>query len=223
MNTAMALPGVHFTLAACALVFAGCSSQPSAPGTQGNALHLIDEFGHTGCGGDDDGACATGGSATGGSGGGGETDAGCTGTGTDAGVEADAEAEADADAEAGANVGDGGIPAAFRACGLDDDCVAVPLAGCCHNGWNTAINRAEVDAYDEAFACQNPRPICPMYIVNDTRVAECDRASQLCEMVRIDQIACGGFIAHPHQCPDGYQCVFGRIPDVPGHCVAVNE
>lgn len=116
--------------------------------------------------------------------------------------------------------GDAGDAGDFVACQTDDDCAAVPLAGCCHNGWKTAVNREEVDAYDAANACHQPRPICPMYIVNDTRVAECNRASLQCEMVQIDQIACGGFIAHPHRCPAGYGCVYGHVPDVPGHCVA---
>ena len=186
----------------------------SSPGTQGNSLHLIDEFGHTGqpgCGGDDNGVCVSGGSGGGGdSWGGGATDAGC----------ADAHAETDAEADAG--VSEGGIPAEYRACQVDDDCVAVALASCCHNGWKTAVNRNEADAYEDAFACDNPRPICPQYIVNDTRVAECNKGSLLCEMVPIDQIACGGFITHPHQCPDGYGCVYGHIPDVPGSCVAVD-
>ncbi|HEX8794583.1 MAG TPA: hypothetical protein VF765_26740 [Polyangiaceae bacterium] len=118
---------------------------------------------------------------------------------------------------------DGGIPAELRECHVDDDCVAVRQAGCCNNGWKAAVNREEVDAYDAEFACHEPRPICPMYMVLDTRVAECNRVSLLCEMVAIDDIACGGFILHPHACPDGYQCVYGRVPDLPGHCVAVSQ
>lgn len=118
---------------------------------------------------------------------------------------------------------DGGIPAELRTCQADDDCVAVRQAGCCYNGWKVAVNRDEVDAYDETFACHQPRSICPMYIVLDSRVAECNRATQLCEMVAIDDIACGGFILHPHGCPDGYECVHGRVPDLPGRCVAASQ
>jgi hypothetical protein len=185
MNTAMALAG---GLAACALVFVGCSASPDSSEIQGNALHLIGESGGGGCGGDDGGACATGGGS-----GHGETDAGSA---------------------------DGEPPADYRACQVDDDCVAVPQAGCCHNGWKTAVNREEVDAYDKAYACTGSHPICPLYIVDDTRVAECNRVSLLCEMVPIDQIACGGFVMHPHECPGDYACTLGRIPDIPGHCVA---
>jgi hypothetical protein len=176
MNTAMALPGA---LAACALVFAGCSSQPDAPGEQGDALILIGNSGVREC------AAAAGGGACG------------TGRG-----------------------GDAGQPGGGSACQWDDDCVAVPLAGCCYNGWKTAVSRADVGVYENARACSRPRPICPMYIVNDTRVAECNRATHKCEMVYIDQIACGGFIYRPHQCPAGYECVYGHVPDIPGRCVA---
>jgi len=176
MNTAMALPGV---LAACALVFAGCSSAPDSSGKEGEDLRLIP--GPTSvrvCGGNDAGACRTGT-------GGGEADAG-------------------------------------ESCQQDGDCVAVPLAGCCDNGWNTAVNRADVQAYEKAGACHRSRPICPMYIVRDTRVAECNKATHQCEMVNIDQIHCGGFIINPHECPSGYRCALGRIPDVGGQCVAVS-
>lgn len=115
---------------------------------------------------------------------------------------------------------DGGSspPSAYLACQVDEDCVAVPLAGCCHNGWKVAVNRNEVDAYDQANACHERRPICPMYIVNDTRVAECSHATKQCEMVAVDQISCGGFIVDPHRCPSGYECVFRHVPDIPGTC-----
>lgn len=190
MNTAMALPGA---LAACALFLAACSSTPDSPGTGGDALHLNGESLAGACGGGDHGDCAR----------------ACH----DAGSNADA-----GPADSGAS--DGEPPAEYRACQIDDDCIAVARAGCCHNGWKTAVNHSEVDAYDGAFACHEERPICPLYIVNDTRVAECDRATRLCGMVAIEDIACGGFIANAHRCPDGYVCRYSRIPDVPGHCVA---
>ncbi len=180
MNTAMALPGV---LCACALVFAGCSSQPDSSGAQGGALHLI----------------------------GSPVKPANVSTPAAKGTPACDGADSGTSDDGGAD---------FLACQVDDDCVAVRLGGCCNNGWKTAVNRDEVDAYEASAACHQQRPICPMYIVNDVRVAECNRASLQCEMVDIDKIACGGFIAHPHQCPDGYACVYGRIPDVPGHCVA---
>jgi hypothetical protein len=108
------------------------------------------------------------------------------------------------------------------ACQTDGDCVAVPLGGCCDNGWKTAVNRDAVSAYANSASCQRTRPICPQYVVNDTRVPECNRANHQCTMVAIDDIACGGFIMHPHWCPDGFDCVFGHVPDIPGRCVAVS-
>jgi hypothetical protein len=173
MNTAMGFSGA---LAACALVVAGCSSDPGSSGSSGSSslqvgeMHLISHQTHA-----TSGAC------------------------DDAGEQPD-----------------------FTSCQIDDDCVAVPLGGCCRNGWKTAVSRDEADAYEDATACDQPRTICPMYIVRDTRVAECNRGTLHCEMVAIDQIACGGFIAHPHLCPEGYACVYGLTPDAPGHCVALS-
>jgi hypothetical protein len=123
--------------------------------------------------------------------------------------------------ETNAGSADGEPPADYRACQGDGDCVAVPLAGCCDNGWKTAVNSCEVDAYEDAFACHRERPICAMYIVRDTRVAECNRATHLCEMVAIQDIACGGFIVQPHECPGGYVCAYTRLADLPGTCSPV--
>jgi hypothetical protein len=76
-----------------------------------------------------------------------------------------------------------GKPVDFFACKTTADCVAVPLAGCCNNGYKIAVNKGEVKAYDAANACTNPHPICPEFIINDTRVAECDASTHECEMV----------------------------------------
>jgi len=86
---------------------------------------------------------------------------------------------------AAASDGDGGPGAQFRSCNADADCVAVPRAGCCHNGWKEAVNVSQKDAYEQANACASTRrPICPMYMVRDTRVARCNAQSHLCEMVK---------------------------------------
>jgi hypothetical protein len=80
---------------------------------------------------------------------------------------------------------DGGLAAQYRSCQADADCVAVPRAGCCHNGWKEAVNSSQKDAYEQANACASTRrPICPMFMVRDTRVARCDGQSHLCEMVK---------------------------------------
>jgi len=192
MNTAMAFPGV---LAACALVFAGCSSSPESTGSDGEDLGLNNVIWPTirapirapACGADDGGACATHTQVPGGGG------------------------------------VSGGAGDAGSWCESDVDCVAVPQAGCCNNGWKEAVNRSQVDVYEKDGACTRTHPICPMYIVNDTRVPECNKVSHACEMVYVDEIVCGGFIVHPHECPSGYHCNLGHIPDVGGHCVAVSQ
>jgi|HubBroStandDraft_4_1064222.scaffolds.fasta_scaffold670258_2 hypothetical protein len=80
---------------------------------------------------------------------------------------------------------DAGPSAQYRSCQADADCVAVPRAGCCHNGWKEAVNVSQKDAYEQANACTSTRrPICPMFMVRDTRVARCDTPSHLCEMVK---------------------------------------
>jgi hypothetical protein len=79
---------------------------------------------------------------------------------------------------------DAGADAQFRACKVDSDCVAVPREGCCHNGWNEAVNVSQKDAYKQANACTRTRPICPMYQVRDGRVARCDAQAHLCTMVQ---------------------------------------
>jgi hypothetical protein len=117
----------------------------------------------------------------------------------------------------------GGSGDAGSSCQWDVDCVAVPLAGCCNNGWKEAVNRSQIDVYEKDGACTRAHPICPMYIVNDTRVPECNKITHACEMVNVEDIVCGGFIVHPHECPTGYHCALGHIPDVGGHCVAVSS
>jgi hypothetical protein len=72
--------------------------------------------------------------------------------------------------------------AVFRWCGSDDDCVAVPLASCCHNGWKTSVSRCEEDAYAHSFVCPHARALCPLYLVVDRRVPECNPATHLCEL-----------------------------------------
>jgi hypothetical protein len=90
-----------------------------------------------------------------------------------------------ASARDGAGAVDGGVSATLRACHADADCVAVPRAGCCHNGWKEAVAVSQADAYQAANPCtKSPRPICPMYMVRDPRVARCDVQTHLCTMVR---------------------------------------
>lgn len=73
--------------------------------------------------------------------------------------------------------------AQFRACQKDADCTAVPRAGCCNNGWLEAVNVGQKDAYAKSFVCPTPHPMCPMYMVHDTRIPKCDPGTHLCTMV----------------------------------------
>ncbi len=102
-------------------------------------------------------------------------------------------------------------------CDVDTDCVAVSR-GCCANGWKEAVNSSQQDSYRSALECV-PNQICPLYIVNDTRVALCDNATRQCQMIAPQDIHCGGFIRNAHQCPAGWQCHFNGVPDVGGSCV----
>jgi hypothetical protein len=109
----------------------------------------------------------------------------------------------------------------FTSCVYDSDCVAVPQVGCCRLGFMVAVNRADVRPYQASDTCTESRPICPMYIVVDRRVPECDNATRRCTLISADRIACGGFVMNQHHCPQGYLCdVHGRPPDTPGVCVA---
>jgi hypothetical protein len=90
-----------------------------------------------------------------------------------------------AEPAAATDTADAGL-AAFQACQSDADCIAVPRAGCCNNGWKEAVNATQKDAYAAAFACHE-RKMCPMYIVRDTRQPKCDPGTHLCTMVRPPQ------------------------------------
>ena len=105
------------------------------------------------------------------------------------------------------------------ACKVDSDCVAISKGGCCPNGWKVAVNKKHVKSYEASHVCKE-QIVCPLYVIDDTRVAECNRGTNKCEMIAIDDIACGGFTANPHACPKGYTCEANHIPDVPGSCVA---
>jgi hypothetical protein len=109
----------------------------------------------------------------------------------------------------------------FYTCKDDSDCVAVEKAGCCPNGFLVAVNKNEVKAYETKYACTTPPQTCPLFVVHDTRVAQCDFQAHACQMIDPTQIHCGGFINPNHSCPDGFSCNFaGHVPDVGGSCVA---
>jgi hypothetical protein len=107
------------------------------------------------------------------------------------------------------------------ACKRDADCVAVSEGGCCPHGTKAAVNKDYTDEYADTHTCDKQLMVCPLYIINDDRQAECETASGTCQMVKIEDIRCNGFTLNQHQCPDGYQCQLdGHIADIPGRCVA---
>ena len=106
------------------------------------------------------------------------------------------------------------------ACNVDSDCVAVTKAGCCHNGWLEAVNKNETKQYEKLYTPKVCTVMCPMFMVKDERVAECNTGAKKCEMVDVAAIACGGFTRNPHACPTGTVCHFDHVPDIPGKCVA---
>jgi hypothetical protein len=74
-------------------------------------------------------------------------------------------------------------PDPIYACQSDADCVAVPRAGCCNNGYKEAIARGQEEAYRAAHPCARKRMICPQFVINDRRQPLCDSAEQQCVMV----------------------------------------
>ena len=71
----------------------------------------------------------------------------------------------------------------YLMCSEDSDCIAVPKAGCCNNGYKEAVNKDRVDSYRAANTCKIAHPMCAQFIVEDKRVAQCNRTSHRCEMV----------------------------------------
>jgi hypothetical protein len=97
-------------------------------------------------------------------------------------------------------------PPEVLVCTTDDECVAVDKNACCPNGTKEAVSAMAVDAYRASFRCPQARPLCPMDRVLDARVAECSNANHTCEMIKPEEIRCGGFVKNPHDCPPGYRC-----------------
>jgi len=104
-----------------------------------------------------------------------------------------------------------------KPCKSDDECVAVPKDPCCEGGLREAMTSLE--------AAVLPAPNCPVQrgrcdvLGPQESVPECSHLTFRCEMVPIDQIACGGFIFNPHHCPDGWYCdYYTHVPDVAGRC-----
>lgn len=109
-------------------------------------------------------------------------------------------------------------------CETDADCAAVEKAGCCPNGYLVAVNKDQEQRYATIYACTSAPAACPLFIVHDTRVAQCNAQTHACEMIAPEDITCNAFIApqYQHHCPDGYTCnLLARgVPDAGGKCIA---
>jgi hypothetical protein len=46
-----------------------------------------------------------------------------------------------------------------------------------------AVNVLQKSAYAASFVCPEAHPICPMFIIRDTRHPRCEPTSHLCELV----------------------------------------
>lgn len=103
-------------------------------------------------------------------------------------------------------------------CASDADCIAVDAGGCCPDGHDVACNVNAADEYAAFAACTMPPQVCLQHIVLETRVPRCNYGTGSCEMIQPEDIQCGGFTTRPHQCPDGYECSLGTVPDMGGHC-----
>lgn len=110
--------------------------------------------------------------------------------------------------------------ASYNSCKVDADCVATPKPACCPNGLKVAVNKSKVASFDKANECKAPPQACPLFVILDTRVAECNGGTKKCEMVKPEDVRCGGFMMNSHKCATGYSCDHTGInPDVPGKCV----
>lgn len=129
---------------------------------------------------------------------------------------------ADSSSTDGEDIGSGedALGGSAFSCKVDSDCVAVDKGGCCPDGTDVAVNYAKAKSYAKSVACKSAHGICPQHRVLETRVAQCNFETKKCEMVQIEDIACGGFIERPHDCPDGYLCLHRFDDDASGtgHC-----
>jgi hypothetical protein len=110
-----------------------------------------------------------------------------------------------------------GVPD-YTSCQRDSDCVAVER-GCCALNDLISVRADEADAYHASLQCP-AHQICPEIVFyNDGSTPECNATTQKCEMVKPDDVACGGRTLNPHSCPDGWTCAGpGLAVDVPGKC-----
>jgi hypothetical protein len=98
------------------------------------------------------------------------------------------------------------------ACNADSDCVAVYEEKCCPNGVKIALHSGYEAQYKHDNKCTQPPHVCPLAVINDTRVAVC-QANQ-CAMVQPAQ-TCGGIAGLT--CPTGQYCKYDTSVCDPAH------
>jgi hypothetical protein len=77
-----------------------------------------------------------------------------------------------------------------------------------------------VELASSAPACQIDADCATFSNGDASMVPQCNFGSHHCQMIRPEDIHCGGFIANVHACPAGYMCQLETShPDVGGSCV----
>lgn len=85
----------------------------------------------------------------------------------------------------------------------------------------TSTAHFTVDLAPVGAACQVDADCMAVPGADASEVAECNFATNHCEMVAPTAIHCGGFISRVHACPAGFTCQLQiGHPDVGGSCVA---
>lgn len=98
------------------------------------------------------------------------------------------------------------------ACDTDSDCVAVYQVKCCPNGTKVAVHKGFEKEYADENKCTEPPHVCPLALINDTRVAACQ--ANKCTMVQPAQ-TCGGIAGLT--CPTGQYCKYDTSVCDPAH------
>jgi len=111
-----------------------------------------------------------------------------------------------------------GYAAEVAACAHDSDCEKI-AGGCCGFDW-TALGVGQSDIYNAGLACDAAQ-VCskrPLVLIDDA--ALCNLETNQCELVAVEDIACGGHSINAHACPEGFECQGpGLAYDAFGTCV----
>ena len=76
-----------------------------------------------------------------------------------------------------------GGPGYDESCEVDADCAIVSDGGCCPHGVKYVVNSSSTDEWDVLSEChENIGPVCPLFMIDDTRVKSCDSTLHLCQL-----------------------------------------